>query len=99
MEEWGGGTYLASVMTTELSGQLSGSCQTVMHPLSSELANWPWELVARSVMGEVCPFSWRVMVIAEPCAGTESNNMGPSEVPEPCVCVCVCGAYICVCGE
>ena len=89
-------TNLASPMTTELSAQVSGSCHTIMQPLSSQLANWSWELVAKSDMGAVCPSSCLVMVTSEPCAGTLNINMGPSDVPVvewgrvgECECACI----------
>ena len=105
-------TYLASSMTTELSTQLSpGSCHTIMQPISSQLANWPWELVVKSEMGAVCPSSCREMVMSEPCAGTLSINMGPSDVPvdyifgvggvsvfvSVCIYACKHGCDMCVC--
>ena len=76
-------SHLGSLITTWLSALDAGSAHTMIIPLSSQLASWPWSLVARSHTATECPCSCLVNTTSgsAPIGGTLRTSTGPSEVP------------------
>ena len=76
-------SHLGSLITTWLSALDAGSAHTMIIPLSSQLASWPWSLVARSHTATKCPCSCLVNTTSgsAPIGGTLRTSIGPSEVP------------------
>ena len=76
-------SHPGSLITTLLSALDAGSAHTMIIPLSSQLASWPWSLVARSHTATEYPCSCLVNTTSgsAPFGGTLRTSIGPSEVP------------------